>query len=387
VTPTTIWIHALGARVGGGVTYLRNVLPQLASLLAERDVRVVLLLPTPVEGLLFPNLCEVRVLPLASRNALTRFLFDQIVLPFWLWREKADALFCSASFAPLFKTTRTIVLLRNAIYFDHNLMRREMLARRCSWRLQSLLIAAGAYTCAAVMYPSQTMRDLVEAAFPALELRGFVNPYGVAEAFADGGKSENSKPQSPTGKRQFLYVMTYTLQKNLHFLLRALIQAKEEALPVQLIVTSQLDDRPPACWKDDWKLIREHKLIESGYLVPVGSQYGADLIKLYQEVDACVFASFCESFGHPLVEALALGKPLVCADWPYARELCGDNALYFHPDKPEELVAIWRTWPTATDRVRPVNHDELLTRFSWREHTRRLLAYLLNVEISAVSNP
>ena len=69
-----------------------------------------------------------------------------------------------------------------------------------------------------------------------------------------------------------------------------------------------------------------------------------------------MFASFCESFGHPLIEALALNKPLVCVDWPYAREICGDAALYFQPDKPEELVAMWRNWPTSTDRIRPVNH-------------------------------
>ena len=385
--PKTIWIHALAAKVGGGVTYLRNVLPQLAALLAGRNVRVTLLLPAPIEGLIYPDFFDVRVLPRASRNAFTRFVFDQFVLPFRLWRESADALFCSASFAPLLKTTRTIVLLRNAIYFDRNLLRRELPARRRSWRLQRLLIAASAYGCAAVMYPSDAMRNLVEAAFPSLKPRGFVNRYGVAEDFAKSGRSENNNSQSTIRNPQFLYVMTYTLQKNLNFLLRALTQAKAEGVPVQLVVTSLLDDRPPACWEDDWRLIREHKLIESGYLKPVGPQYGADLIRLYQEVDACVFASFCESFGHPLVEALALDKPLLCADWPYAREICGDAALYFQPDRPEELVAMWRNWPTSTDRVRPVIHDELLARFSWRDHTARLLASLLNVEISAFRNP
>ncbi len=383
--PKTIWIHALAAKVGGGVTYLRNVLPQLAAQLAGRNVRVVLFLPAPIEGLVYPDFFDVRVLPRASRNALTRIIFDQFVLPWRLWRERADALFCSASFAPLCKTTRTVVLLRNAIYFDRNLLGRELPARRRSWRLQSLLIAAGAYSCAAVMYPSQAMRDVVELGFPSLKPQGFVNHYGVSELFAQSFQPLAPSPQSPAPR--FLYVMTYTLQKNLNFLLRALIQAKAEGVPVQLVLTSRLDDRPPACWEDDWKLIREHKLIESGYLRPVGPQYGADLIELYQEVDACVFASFCESFGHPLVEALALDKPLVCADWPYAREICGDAALYFQPDKPEELVAMWRNWKTSTSRGQPVIHDELLARFSWRDHTARLLESLLNVEVSAFRNP
>ncbi len=361
----------MAAKVGGGVTYLRNVVPELAAQLAGRDVRVVLLLPAPVEGLEFPDFFDVRIMPRASRNILTRFVYDQFVLPFQLWREGADALFCSASFAPLIKTTRTVVLLRNAIYFDNQLMRRELPARRRSWRLQSLLIAAGAYTCAAVMYPSQAMRELTETAFPTLKPRGFVNLYGVNAQVQSSSETQHSALST----QHFLYVMTYTLQKNLNFLLRALVQAKAEGLPVQLVVTSRLDDRPPACWEADARLIEEHDLINSGYLKPVGPQYGADLAQLYQEVDACIFASFCESFGHPLVEALALGKPLVCIDLPYAREICGDAAIYFDTEQPEDLVKIWREWPALEKPG--VKRDEFLARFSWREHTARLVEHLV----------
>jgi hypothetical protein len=191
----TLWIHALAAKVGGGITYLRAIVPELAAQLEGRGVKVILLLPAPVEGLEFPAFFDVRLLPHWARNPLTRFVFDQFVLPLMIWRTGGDALFCSASFAPLAKPCRTVVLLRNAIYFDHNLMNRELPARRRSWRLQSLLIAAGAYTCAAVMYPGQAMRDLAEACFPSLKPRGLVNPYGIAQTFAEV-QSSKLKAQS-----------------------------------------------------------------------------------------------------------------------------------------------------------------------------------------------
>ena len=381
--PREIWIHALAAKVGGGITYLRNILPEIARQLEDAGVRVVLLLPAPLAGVKIPKFFEVRVLPRASRNALTRFVFDQFVLPWQMWRAGAGALFCSASFAPLIKTARTVVLLRNAIYFDNNLMSRELPARRRSWRLQSLLIAAGAYTCAAIMYPSRAMRQLTETAFPSLQPRGAVNYYGVsAELQKSKVQSQKSSALSTqhsalSPKRAFLYVMTYTLQKNLNFLLRALVLAQREGLRVQLVVTSNLDDRPPACHEADWQLITEHDLIGTGYLRPVGAQYGADLRQLYEEVDACVFASFCESFGHPLVEALALDKPLICADLPYAREICGDSALYIDPNRPEDLVAIWRDWPAATKKIAPLDREAFLARFAWPEHVKRLLELLL----------
>ena len=51
----------------------------------------------------------------------------------------------------------------------------------------------------------------------------------------------------------------------------------------------------------------------------------------YEEVDALFFPSLLESYGLPLVEAMELGLPVVCADRPYARWLCEDQAIYFDP--------------------------------------------------------
>lgn len=51
----------------------------------------------------------------------------------------------------------------------------------------------------------------------------------------------------------------------------------------------------------------------------------------YQKTDALLFPSLEESYGLPLVEAICIGLPIICADRPYARALCGDNAIYFDP--------------------------------------------------------
>ena len=56
------------------------------------------------------------------------------------------------------------------------------------------------------------------------------------------------------------------------------------------------------------------------------------VIKAYQATDALLFLSLAESFGFPLVEAMWIGLPIICPDRPYARVLCGDQAIYFDPD-------------------------------------------------------
>jgi len=70
----------------------------------------------------------------------------------------------------------------------------------------------------------------------------------------------------------------------------------------------------------------------------VGFLSPEELKKIYSIVDGLIFLSKEESYGFPLVEAMFVGIPIICPDLPYARNLCGDKAIYFDPDSPESLI-------------------------------------------------
>ena len=57
-----------------------------------------------------------------------------------------------------------------------------------------------------------------------------------------------------------------------------------------------------------------------------------DLVHYYRAAGLFVFPSRLETFGHPLVEAMATGTPVIASDLPVCREICKDGALYFEPD-------------------------------------------------------
>ena len=96
-----IWLHALGARVGGGITYLNNFFTVMAKHLANKKTRVVLLLPTHLSQMQLPDFFEIKVLPEAARNFAARLYFDQITLPRMLKSYTNTVLFCSAYFSPV----------------------------------------------------------------------------------------------------------------------------------------------------------------------------------------------------------------------------------------------------------------------------------------------
>ncbi|MGR9013560.1 MAG: glycosyltransferase [Gammaproteobacteria bacterium] len=61
------------------------------------------------------------------------------------------------------------------------------------------------------------------------------------------------------------------------------------------------------------------------------------VIKAYEAADALLFLSLSESFGFPLIEAMWIGLPIICPDLPYARTLCGNQAIYFDPEDVNSL--------------------------------------------------
>lgn len=69
----------------------------------------------------------------------------------------------------------------------------------------------------------------------------------------------------------------------------------------------------------------------------VGFLSPPQLLDAYLESDALLFLSLEESLGFPLIEAMYLGRSIVCPDLPYAHTICGDQAIYFQPNDLDSL--------------------------------------------------
>lgn len=111
-------------------------------------------------------------------------------------------------------------------------------------------------------------------------------------------------------------------------------------------------------------------------LMPVGLQNADGMRAQYAQADALLFPSLDESFGLPLVEAMTLGLPIIAADRPYARSLCGETAIYFDPlsaaslnsaidELDQRLLAGWI--PDYSTRLDLIPRD-------WTEVAQRMVA-------------
>ena len=98
----------------------------------------------------------------------------------------------------------------------------------------------------------------------------------------------------------------------------------------------------------------------------------AELDYAYRHASALIFASRCEGFGLPLVEAMQCGLPALASDIPVFREIGGDYPVYFDPDDAASLRNAIRRFEL---RLSAGNGMQRTARrwLSWPESARMLL--------------
>lgn len=109
----------------------------------------------------------------------------------------------------------------------------------------------------------------------------------------------------------------------------------------------------------------------------------AGLRRLIAHAEALLMPSFAEGFGLPVIEALAVGTPVIASDLPAHREVAGDLAVYRDPaDGPGWLTDICMfadANPAAAEIRRRVSAYRPTT---WREYFARIERFLKTFEQS-----
>jgi glycosyltransferase involved in cell wall biosynthesis len=112
-----------------------------------------------------------------------------------------------------------------------------------------------------------------------------------------------------------------------------------------------------------------------------------DFAKGLTEALCFLFPSRIEGFGLPVVEAMALGCPVVASTAPCLPEVCGDAALFADPDDVDGwLAAIGRLKDDSALRNRVIRLGRVrASAYSWRAIAERYLA--LMAEIDGITVP
>ena len=168
-----------------------------------------------------------------------------------------------------------------------------------------------------------TLKELASFA----ESAGQPLPRPVVALLAPGmsGISPGKRPMAPP---YFVILSTIEPRKN-HWLLlqlwRGLVERLGQEAP-RLVVIGQ---RGWECENVVDLLERCERL--KGFVVEHSICSDAELVTYLYHAQALLFPSFAEGYGMPLVEALALGVPVIASDLPVFREIAGEIPEYIDP--------------------------------------------------------
>ncbi|MFO0944608.1 MAG: glycosyltransferase family 1 protein [Planctomycetota bacterium] len=379
-----VLVHALGATAGGGLGYLRHLLTFARSYPANQWV---LLVPEAFEtGVPLPE--HVRLLRFPGlKGRGSRLFFDQYRLRSLIRREQVDVMLATGNFGLLRPPVPQILLNRNALYFSREhrerLWERGELAESANILLRQKLALASIRHSQVNVVPSRAMELAIREWLPAdANPRFEVIPHGFDPNTFHAACENFPRVRQVLASRRprVLLVSHYNYFRNFETLIRALAILRDELhTRATLLLTTRL---APGLRDHRYDTTQAAELIGRLALWDQVEMLGTvprDSIRsLYDAADIVACPSYVESFGHPLVEAMACGKPIVASGIPIHREVCGEGALYFPTYDPRALALRLHQLvhnPALAQRL-VARGGEQWKRFSWDDHFHRLLGVL-----------
>jgi glycosyltransferase involved in cell wall biosynthesis len=227
------------------------------------------------------------------------------------------------------------------LYIDSFLSKKKCMSK-ISFYLRRLLVIISIKSCDLILTASKSLLKDIKQTVKISDRNAVVNNFGVLlEKFNKNRQSSENIALLSDGRIiKLLYVSEYSDYKNLTTLLKALkLLNRDEKL--KFLLTSTLDpmqfSKVDVASRDiDKKLLSDAEIANCIYCT--GSIKYENIENLYKENDIFIFPSLVESFGYPLVEAMASGLPIVASDTPINREICENAAVYFNAMDSKDLT-------------------------------------------------
>jgi glycosyltransferase involved in cell wall biosynthesis len=337
-----ILINAVSSKMGGALSYLKNLVGELERVDFENEYLVCV--SPAIAGQLKTKRIRIIVKAGLGDSHLKRIYWDQLGIRRLIKKEKIDILFYLANFATLFCPVKQLLLIRGYLlttpYFKETIFAKYSRKKKMIFYLRQFLIRLSVQAADRVMFPSQSTFVDFEKMISFPKKKPVVNRYGT---YLEKFRGKRPAGEGKSGKAvvwQLLYATMYSERKNFSTLFLALDILKKRGFDFRLITPAVFNDRlaeaTPTC-RQDLELLARTGLKER--IVLTGKLPYERIDELYKQADIFLWPTLVESFGHPLIEAMASGLPIVASDIPINREIAGRSALYFQPLNPEDLAA------------------------------------------------
>jgi glycosyltransferase involved in cell wall biosynthesis len=260
-------------------------------------------------------------------------LWEQVGLPLAMARDRIDLAHFTSSTGPLLWRGKSVVTLHDVIFMKPGFSAEGTWYQRLGAVYRRWVVPTVARQARAVITVSHYEKDQILATLPLGDSSVRVVHNGVGAPFL-GGRAKGADPVDASAPhRYFLFLGNEAPKKNTRRVLAAWAhQVREDPSTPDLVVVELSRARVRQLLADIDAVHLAPRVHCPGYVSHEG------LRDLYAGAMAFLYPSLVESFGLPVLEAMACGAPVITSNVTSMPEVAADAALLVDPRSESDLA-------------------------------------------------
>ena len=294
-------------------------------------------------------------------------LWEQYGLPRAVNRIKPDILHCTSNTAPLFCKVPLVLTLHDIIFLEPREGSAGSLYQNLGWYYRKVVVPRMLRKCSKIITVSQFECCRIQEKLHLSPDRIMYIYNGFSSHFHPVPDSLQIAHRYVNSDRFFFFLGNTDPKKNTARTLKAYALyvrrvGVDNALP---LLVADLDRNHLEAHIETEKLSDIASLVHVSGYIP-----NKDLPAVFTAARAFIYTSLRESFGIPLLEAMACGAPVLTSNTSSMPEIGGDGALFVDPFNEREIAFQFECLATddlLCERLRKQGFENV-KRFSWK-HT------------------
>ena len=279
-----------------------------------------------------PDLCveETKNVHVVEINMPSYPLWEQVALPRAAKKAKVDLLHCTSNTAPIWCDIPLVLTLHDIIFLEPRDKSNKSLYQNMGWFYRRLVVPRILDKCRRIITVSNFEKENIIRKLGIAEERMAMIYNGYNEWF----RPLCSPPLQEGLKPGFLFFLGNTdPKKNTERTLVAYSSYLERSSVKRPLLMADLDKEylDGIISRNHIENIRKH-IVMPGYIP------NADLPFIYNNAFAFLYTSLRESFGIPLLEAMACGTPVITSNTSSMPEIGGPDAILINPERSDEIA-------------------------------------------------
>jgi len=297
-------------------------------------------------------------------------LWEQWALPRAAKKANVDMLHCTSNTAPVWCEIPLVLTLHDIIFLEPRDKQNKSLYQNMGWLYRRLVVPRVLDRCRRIITVSnfELQNIVTKLNIPKERMAMIYNGYNAWFRPVDDEQGVFKKYIPEKGF--FFFLGNTDPKKNTERTLVAYAKYLAQSSIKRKLLMADLDDNylNAILSRNGIESIRS-QLVMPGYIV------NSDLPYIYNNAFAFLYTSLRESFGIPLLEAMACGTPVITSNTSSMPEVGGPDAILVNPESSDEIAAMMLRLETdeAFYQKQKEIGKERAKLFSWRKTAEQLL--------------